>query len=686
MHTLLLKNAWLDGACKNVLIEDCRFKTIGAPDGTPADEVIDASGKALLPPFYNTHTHAAMSLLRGYADDMPLQRWLTDYIWPFENKMTAADIREGSLLAAREMITTGTVFFSDMYFDIDETIQVVQETGMRAAIGVTFVESHTKSQQYEKLETLRHWVDPTGGLITLTVAPHAVYTVGPDLLVRCAEVARELGMKLHIHLSETRREVDDCIREHSMTPVRYLDKLGVLGDNVIAAHVVHVDEEEAAILAARGVTISHCPCSNMKLASGVFPYKMLHKAGCRITLGTDGDSSNNNLDMREEMKFAALQAKSSSGDPETMPADEALAMATRAGAEAFGIDAGVIAEGKLADARMKSVILEQLENCIQRSNLVVTAIEARVKKEDSLAGKLELKGHKYHTLSDVTDVVGARVITFYNDEVDKIAALVDNLFDVDWANSVDKRKLLGKDTFGYMSLHYICRIPKELYFDPKYPQLNEYRFEVQMRTALQHVWANMNHDTGYKSGVEVPPEYIRSLTRLAGILELADDEFSRIRRNLTDYRRKVEVLVRDGSFDEVSLNGDTMRSYLSLDPFRSLNAKIAAINQAEIQQLSAMPYLEPMLEMGLKTLGDVENMRKTYSEKAYQLALHQISGTDLDIIASTLGLQNVCLVYAAETAGEKGVLRFLDCLNGPSKYNAESAARICSQLARIHDM
>ena len=315
-----------------------------------------------------------MSLLRGYADDMPLQRWLTDYIWPFENKMTAADIREGSLLAAREMITTGTVFFSDMYFDIDETIQVVQETGMRAAIGVTFVESHTKSQQYEKLETLHHWVDPTGGLITLTVAPHAVYTVGPELLVRCAEVARELGMKLHIHLSETRREVDDCIREHGMTPVRYLDKLGVLGDNVIAAHVVHVDEEEAAILAARGVTISHCPCSNMKLASGVFPYKMLRKAGCRITLGTDGDSSNNNLDMREEMKFAALQAKSSSGDPETMPADEALAMATRAGAEAFGIDAGVIAEGKLADALLidlQDIQMQPLHNLV--SNWVYAA-------------------------------------------------------------------------------------------------------------------------------------------------------------------------------------------------------------------------------------------------------------------------------------------------------------------------
>lgn len=336
--------------------------------------------------------------------------------------------------------------------------------------------------------------------------------------------------------------------------------------------------------------------------------------------------------------------------------------------------------------RMKAVVLEQLENCMRRSNLIVSAIQARVKQEDSLAGKLELKGHKYHTLADVTDIVGARVVTFYSDEVDKIAALVDNLFDVDWANSVDKRKLLGKDAFGYMSLHYICRIPKSLYCDPDYPEINDYRFEVQMRTALQHVWANMNHDTGYKSGVEVPAEYLRSLTRLAGILELADDEFSRIRRDLTDYRRKVAVLVSDGNFDEVSLNGDTWRSYLSIDPFAALNAKIAAINQAEIQQLSGMPYLEPLLQMGLKTLGDVENMRKTCSEKAYLLALHQISGTDLDIIASTLGLQNVCLVYVAEKGGEKGVEFFLNLLNGPSKYNAESAARIYGQISRFHDM
>lgn len=374
MGSLLIRHTRFGDKTTDILVVDGRFASLSAPAGTEADEAIDATGTAILPPFYNTHTHAAMSLLRGYADDMPLQRWLNEYIWPYENKMTAADIREGSRLAIREMIQTGTVFFSDMYFEIGETIAVAKEFGIRAAIGVTFVESHSKSQQAEKLDMLRHWGDPTNGLITLTVAPHAIYTVGSDLLVKCAEVARSLGMKLHIHLSETRKEVEDCLREHGTTPVRYLDSLGFLGPDVIAAHVVHVDEEEASILASRGVTIAHCPCSNLKLASGIFPYRLLHDAGCRITLGTDGDSSNNNLDMREEMKFAALLAKASSGDPEVMPADEALAMATRNGAAAFGIDAGVIQEGKLADAllvRLDDVRMQPCHNLV--SNWVYAA-------------------------------------------------------------------------------------------------------------------------------------------------------------------------------------------------------------------------------------------------------------------------------------------------------------------------
>lgn len=363
MDDILIKNVLLFGREVNVLIAGNRFKNLDAPADAPARRVVDGTGMALLPPFYNTHTHAAMCLLRGYADDMPLHKWLTEYIWPFENNLKPSDIREGSRIAVREMISTGTVFFSDMYFDIDETVDVVAKSGMRAAIGVTFVDSHSKSQQADKLDVLQNWTDPTGGRISLTVAPHAVYTVGPDLLVRCAEVARERNLKLHIHLSETKKEVEDCLRDHGATPVRYLDKLGVLGPNVIAAHVVHVDDEEAAILAERGVTVSHCPCSNMKLASGIFPYKRLHDAGCRITLGTDGASSNNNLDMCEEMKFAALLAKVSSNDPETLPAHEAFEMATRNGAEAFGIDAGVIAEGKLADALLVRLDDERMQPC-----------------------------------------------------------------------------------------------------------------------------------------------------------------------------------------------------------------------------------------------------------------------------------------------------------------------------------
>ena len=361
--TVLIKNVLHKGRKVNVLVEGNRFKDFDAPADSLAQKVVEADGKAILPPFFNTHTHAAMSLLRGYADDMPLFKWLSEYIWPFEEKMTSQDIYDGSKLAVKEMVKSGSVFFNDMYFDIEQTIKAVDEAGIRAALGVTFVGSHSKSQQADKLNMLRHWSDPTGGRIQLTVAPHAVYTVTPELFKKCAEVSREMNLKLHVHLSETAKEVEDCVRENGMTPVRYLDSLGVLAPNVIAAHVVHVDREEMDILAERGVTISHCPCSNMKLASGIFPAKQLMEAGCKITIGTDGDSSNNNQDMREEMKFAALLAKVSSGDPETLPAEEALRWATEAGAMAFDIDSGVLEAGKLADCILVNLDDERMQPC-----------------------------------------------------------------------------------------------------------------------------------------------------------------------------------------------------------------------------------------------------------------------------------------------------------------------------------
>ena len=349
MNELLISNVLLEGRKCDILIEGKRFTRISPADaGLEAAAVLDAEGKAILPALYNTHTHAAMTLLRGYADDMALGKWLGEYIWPFEDKLTPADILEGSRLAVEEMLSSGTVFFNDMYFEIEQTIEAVAASGMRAAIGITVMDNHSLAQTARKKQFVREFRDPTGGRIQLVMAPHAIYTVGAGKLKACVAFARDNGLRIHIHVAETRQEVDDCLAAHGLTPVQYLDSLGVLGPDVIAAHCVHLTPRDAGILAERGVTVSHCPCSNMKLSSGVFPYELLISSGCRITLGTDGVSSNNNLDLREEMKFAALLAKVG-GDPELLPAAQVLDWATVNGAEAFGIDAGRIAEGKLAD-------------------------------------------------------------------------------------------------------------------------------------------------------------------------------------------------------------------------------------------------------------------------------------------------------------------------------------------------
>lgn len=389
MDRLLLKGVLHDGRVRNILIEDKRFKDLDAPAEVAEAQVFDASGSAILPAMYNTHTHAAMTLLRGYADDMPLQKWLQEYIWPFEDKLTPEDIRKGSGIAVREMVQSGTVFFNDMYFDVEETIDIVNRTGTRAAIGITVMENHSKAVTREKREFIRHWQDPTGGRVRLVMAPHAIYTVGERKLRDSAEFAREHGMLLHIHLSETVKEVEDCLLEHGTTPVRYLDSIGFLGPDVIAAHCVHVDDEEAAILAERGVTVSHCPCSNMKLGSGVFPYSRLMQAGCRITLGTDGASFGNNLDLREAMKFAALLAKSG-GDPELLPAEEVFRWATRSGAEAFGIDAGVIAEGKLADCLLIDLSDIRMQPCHHLVSNFVYSADSRCIKHVLCDGRIVL--------------------------------------------------------------------------------------------------------------------------------------------------------------------------------------------------------------------------------------------------------------------------------------------------------
>ncbi len=308
-----------------------------------------------------------------------------------------------------------------------------------------------------------------------------------------------------------------------------------------------------------------------------------------------------------------------------------------------------------------------------KAGIVVAAVEYRVKTEDSLAGKLELKGSKYKTLADITDIVGLRVITFYSADVDKVASAVDRLYDVDWANSVDKRKLLEIDSFGYLSLHYVCSTKD-------FP----YKFEVQMRTLLQHAWANMNHDTGYKSGVEIPLHYRRSMSRIAGLLELVDDEFSTIRGELADYRRRVQGLVASGNLDDAPLDGETYRSYLNLHPFGRLLSDIAAINQAEIHEVSLMPYLEVFKAFKFNTLGDIDRLIKDYSDGAFQIASYQMGLTDLDIISSSIAPQNLCIAFVLKNGGGKAGLRFLfDTLNGPSPANDMMAEFLLSQVEEL---
>ena len=319
---------------------------------------------------------------------------------------------------------------------------------------------------------------------------------------------------------------------------------------------------------------------------------------------------------------------------------------------------------------MCNIIPGKLRDFFCEAGIIVAAVESRVKTESSLAGKLELKGAKYGSVFDITDTLGLRVITFYNDDVDKIAAVVERLFEIDWENSVDKRKAHDIDSFGYLSLHYICRIPEEAYKDPEHPELNRIRFEIQIRTVLQHAWANMNHDTGYKSGVEVPKAYLRQLSRLAGMLELADYEFSRIRSELSDYRRRIQALVADGNLSEVPLDGDTFRSYLETGPFDALNHKIAALNQAEILDVSLMNFLPLFKGIGMKTLGDIADLIRDYSEPAFQLARTQIGLSDIDIVSCSIGPQNICLAFILKSGGGKLGVRFmLDTLNGPSESN-----------------
>lgn len=351
--SILIKDVTLNGTKRDIFIKGNIIQKIDDSIEVPADIQISGNGKVAIPSFINGHTHAAMTLLRGYADDMHLQDWLEKKIWVAEAQMTEEDIYCGARLACLEMIKTGTTFFNDMYWFWRGTARAVQEMGIRAAVSAVFIDFFDRKKAKEQIEINMKLFEESGSFgdrITFALGPHAIYTVSEESLNWAADFARDHGLLIHVHLSETQKEVEDCIRKQGMRPAEYLEKIGFLGPNVIACHGVYLNHKEILLLKKHEVKVVHNPISNMKLAVGkAFPYERLKTAGVTISLGTDGCSSNNNLDMLESMKFASLLQKYHHKDTTVLPALEAFQMATINGAKAFGLNCGEIKEGNLAD-------------------------------------------------------------------------------------------------------------------------------------------------------------------------------------------------------------------------------------------------------------------------------------------------------------------------------------------------
>lgn len=351
--SILIKSVEWNSRSTDIFIEANKIKRISPTIDDPADTVIDGHGKALIPGLVNAHTHAAMTLFRGFGDDMPLMPWLEEKIWPNEAKLRDEDIYWGAKLACLEMLRSGTTTFFDMYHRLDATAQAVEEMGLRAVLSeACFDHFNANESERSKQYITRRFSAPSpySERVRYALGPHAIYTVSGELLQWASSFAEEHDLLIHLHLAETEGETAQCQKRFGLTPVRYLHEIGILSPRLVIAHGLYVDEEEIKMLADNGVKVVHNPASNMKLASGYkFKYNEMRAAGVLVGLGTDGCSSSNNLDMIEAMKLASLLGKAWRGDPEAMPCEEMLRAATEAGADILGIHAGRIEEDRLAD-------------------------------------------------------------------------------------------------------------------------------------------------------------------------------------------------------------------------------------------------------------------------------------------------------------------------------------------------
>lgn len=364
---LLIEARWIAPVEPNVILTGHAVairgdRIIAVLPSTEARTRFDASQRLhlgdhlLIPGLINLHAHAAMSLLRGYADDLPLMDWLQNHIWPAEAKhVSAAFVHDGTLLACAEMLKGGVTCFNDMYFFPDAAAEATIKAGMRATLGITtldFPNSYAAdADDYlnKGLAARDQYIDHP--LINFSLAPHAPYSVSDRCFERVLTLADQLGLPIHCHIHETKTEIEDSLQRFGVRPLARLTQLGLLGPNLIAVHAVHLEQNEIELLANHNCSIAHCPTSNLKLASGIAPLDAMLKAGINVGLGTDGAASNNRLDVLEEMRLAALLTKGITGDTTALPAREALRMVTLNAARALGMEnqIGSIQTGKLAD-------------------------------------------------------------------------------------------------------------------------------------------------------------------------------------------------------------------------------------------------------------------------------------------------------------------------------------------------
>lgn len=373
---ILIKNANVllaDGKVKiaDIAIKDSEILAVeNIPETFKAEKVIDGTDKLATAGFVNAHTHVSMTLLRSYADDMKLMDWLENKIWPIEAKMKKEDIYWGAMLGIAEMIKSGTTTFADMYGDMDQVAQACIDTDIRAVLsrGIIGVAPNGNQALEENKILFRDFNNANDGKITVMFGPHAPYTCPPDFLKKLVKASEEYNGEIHIHLAETKGEVENCLKEYGKTPIALMEEVGILDCGVLAAHCVHLTDEDIQIMKKYNVRVAHNPGSNMKLASGVAPVPQLLKAGVCVGLGTDGASSNNNLDMLEEINLATLLHKVNTLDPLAVPALEGVKMGTEYGAKAVGLNkVGLIKEGYKADIVLFDMSAPQ---CYPRYDLV----------------------------------------------------------------------------------------------------------------------------------------------------------------------------------------------------------------------------------------------------------------------------------------------------------------------------